>query len=796
LLVNLAPLFPALLCVGCGSIGGVGNPVREVLGHYTIVSLLGAGGMGEVYLADDPRLGRRVAIKVLPDSGSDGDARRRMLREARAVAALDHPNVCTIYEVGEHEGRPYIVMQYIEGETLFERLQQGQMSLAECLDVGMQVAAALDEAHSRGIVHRDVKPPNIILTPRGLVKVLDFGLAKFSESTDRPNDLTMSKPGAVTGTAPYMSPEQLRSAPIDGRSDIFSLGVVLYEMAAGRRPFDRDSAVTTITAILFEEPAPLAGEEYAPLAPIVRRALAKEPSRRFPTAALMREALQHALDRPRARPKRNPTDEVDVTQRIAAPVIARAKTRIASLAVLPLPGDTRPEVEYLVYGLSEGIVNALSQMRRLRVLASTTVARYAGADIEPRQVGRELNVDAVVGVRARVEGDALFVDVSLIATEGEGPLWTSHFTRPVREVTALAETIAREVGDRVRERMSGAVSKRAATTAKKKRAADPEAQQLFLKGRFQWIKRHPEAVKQAMSFFQQAVEADPMFAQPYAGLADAFLMLGFMQALPARDILPKCKAAAQRAIELDPTLSDPHATLGYAAGLFEWNWETAQRELDEAMRMNANNPWAPHWLGLLSCGRGQTKRGLELIELAQTLDPLSPIIAIAAGIPLHVSRCYDAAVRCFQSVLDTEMSFAPGHYYIGLAYEQLGQYDEAIRHFEKLFEIAGPVALYLGALAHCYGAAGRTAQAEGVLEQLRALGKQRYITPFSFLMAYLGLGRDEEALGALEAALEERNAWLWFLPIDPRYDRLRGDPRFAALVERHGLSAYLATDGC
>jgi TolB-like protein/tetratricopeptide (TPR) repeat protein/predicted Ser/Thr protein kinase len=776
----------------------VSNPVREVLGHYTIVSLLGAGGMGEVYLADDPRLGRRVAIKVLPAGDSrDDEAKRRMLREARAVAALDHPNVCTIYEVGEHEGRPYIVMQYIEGETLFERLQQGQMSLAECVDIGSQVAAALDEAHSRGIVHRDVKPPNIIITPRGLVKVLDFGLAKFSDHSNQPTDLLLSKPGVITGTAPYMSPEQLRSSPVDGRSDIFSLGVVLYEMATGSRPFDRESAVSTITAILFEEPAPIEGEEYAPLAPIVRRALAKEPAKRFPTAAMLRDALQHAVERTRARPKRPRTDELDVTQRMAAPVVPRAKTRIASLAVLPLPtGELRPEHEYLVYGLSEGIVNALSQTRRLRVLASTTVARYVGADVEPRQVGRELNVDAVVGVRARVEGDALSVDVSLIATEGEAPLWTSHFARAVREVAALAETIAREVSDRVRERMSGAVSKRSATTAKKKRAVDPEAQQLFLKGRFQWIKRHPEAIKQAMNFFQKAVEADPMFAPPYAGLADAFLMLGFMQALPAREVLPKCKAAAQRAIELDPALSDPHATLGYAAGLFEWDWETAQRELEEAMRMNENNAWAPHWLGLLSCGRGETRRGLELIEWAMTLDPLSPIVAIAAGIPLHVARCYDAAVMRFQSVLDTEMSFAPGHYYIGLAYEQLRQYDEAIRHFEKLPEIAGPVALYLGALGHCYGVAGRTAQAEGVLEQLHALSKQRYITPYSFLMVYLGLGRHDEALASLEAALEERNAWLWFLPIDPRYDRLREDPRFAPLVERHGLSAFIAVDGC
>jgi eukaryotic-like serine/threonine-protein kinase len=757
----------------------VDSAVREHVGHYRIVSLIGTGGMGDVYLADDPRLGRQVAVKILSESVSrDVDAKRRMVREARAVAALDHPNVCTIHEVGEHEGRPYIVMQYIEGETLFARMERTRLGLLETRDIAMQIASALDHAHARGVVHRDIKPLNVILSPEGLVKVLDFGLAKFAEASDEVTDVLVSKTGVIAGTAPYMSPEQLRGTAIDGRSDLFSLGIMLYEIAAGHRPFDRNSAVATITAILFEEPAPIDNDEFAPMAPIIRRLLAKEPAKRFPTAAILREALQQVHEK-----------KVRSGTRAAAPPApsGRVKTRIESLAVLPLAGDgATSELEYVMYGLSEGIVRTLAQTRKLRVIASTTVARFAGGNVDPHQAGRELGVDAVVGVRARVDGEQLYVDAELIPTAGGAALWSSQYMRPIRDVASLADTIAGDVAERVRERTGSSAARR---PSRKKRAVDPEAEHLFLKGRFQWIKRHPDAIRAAMSYFQQAVEQDPFFALPYAGLADAFVMLGFMQALPPRDILPKAKAAARRAIELDPQLADPHATLGYAAGLFEWDWDTAVRELEEAMRLNPSYPWAPHWLGLLYCGRADTPRALELIERACVLDPLSPIINVAAGIPLHCARRYDEAIARYRPVLETETAFAPAHYYIGLSLEQRHDYKEAIRHMERLLEIAGPASIYMGALGHCYAAAGRRADAERLLEQLTAHSQERYITPFASCVTYTGLGRFDEALAALEASLEERNAWMWFLSVDPRFDPLRQDPRFVALVGRYGLPA-------
>ena len=763
------------------------------LGHIRILSLIGAGGMGEVYLGSDDNLGRRVAVKILPESFSrDADARLRMQREARAVATLDHPNVCTIYDVGDYEGRPYIVMQFVEGETLADRLQQSRMSLSEVLDVTTQVGAALDEAHSHGIVHRDIKPMNIMLTTRGQVKVLDFGLAKFTGSIESAVDLK-SRTGIVTGTAPYMSPEQLRGSSVDTRTDIFSLGVVLYEMATGRRPFERSSTVATITAILFEDADPIEEAPFDSLWPIVRRAIAKEPSKRFPTAAMLLDAIQDLKSRPRSGSRRVPVSDLEKTETIERPsTTPRPRKRIDSLAVLPsVSGPLEPGLEYLVYGLTEGVAHGLAQVRKLRVVSAGTSSIVHGAEPDPREAGRELNVSTIVVVRARVDGEHLHADVDLVNTNDGALLWSSRYTRGVREIALLAESIADDVAERVR---AGSSSASRRVTTRKKRAVDTEAQQLYLKGRFQWIKRHPEAVKQAMHLFQQAVERDPSFALPYAGLADSFVMLGFMQALPPREILPKVKAAARRAIDLDPLLAEPHATLGYAAGLFEWDYETAQRELEEAMHLNPNYAWAPHWLGILMCGRGEARRGLELIDLSKELDPLSPIINVGSGIPYHVARRYDEAVAYYRAVLEMDSSLAPGYYYLAMSLEMRGDYDEAVRAMQKATEIAGPAPIFLGGLAHVLALAGRPAEAEQLVEQLHAAARQRYVSPYSFFVAHQGLGQNDLALAALEQSLGEHNAWIWFLPIDPRFDAIRDEPRFVALMEQYRLSPRISAD--
>lgn len=632
------------------------------LGHYRIVSPLGAGGMGEVYLATDTRLNRSVAIKILPPgTNEDEGAQQRMLREARMIATIDHPNVCTIYEIGTDGERPYIAMQYIQGETLAQRMGRGALSLAETIDVAGQITAALAEAHARGVVHRDIKPGNIMISSAGIVKVLDFGLAKsFLRDRDDATEVVISTPGLIVGTTPYMSPEQLRAEPLDGRSDIFSLGVVLYEIAAGKRPFDRPTAAAMISAILVDDPAPLDRSELSALGPLILRALAKRPDRRFPSAAAMHEAVAAAgKRRRRAAPRRRPVSPDAATQVVSA--------------VRPPSSSSR---------------------------------------------------------------------------------------------------------------------KRAATTpaATNVHAPDPEAEKLYLRGRAQWNKRHPEAVRQAIALFHEAVEVDPMHAGSYAGLADAYLMLGFLQVIPPRDVIPKAKAAARRAIELAPHLAEPHASLGYIAALFDWDWPAAQRGLQEAMRLNPEYAWAPHWYGLVAASKSPDE-ALPHVTRARDLDPLSPIIHTAIGIVHHYRRDYPAALRSYTQLLDSEAAFAPAHYYIGLTYEQMGKYDEATFNFRRSTEIAGRGWLFLGALGHCHGVSGRHELARELLQELEAQQRERYISAYNVMLVHLGLDDVDAALQWLELALEERASPLWFAPIEPRLDGIRHDPRYRDLVARYGLEA-------
>jgi tetratricopeptide (TPR) repeat protein len=640
----------------------------ETLGHYRIVSPLGAGGMGEVYLATDTRLNRSVALKILPPAtNADEEAQQRMLREARMVATIDHPNVCTIYEIGTDDERPYIAMQYIQGETLADRMRRGALSLAEIVDVGGQITAALAEAHARGIVHRDIKPGNIMISSSGIVKVLDFGLAKsFLRDQNDATEIVISTPGLIVGTTPYMSPEQLRAEPLDGRSDIFSLGVVLYEMAAGKRPFDRASAGATIGAILVEDPPPLDKPELAALEDVILRAVAKRPDGRFPTAAAMHDALTAAgKKRRRAAPKR-PAASPD------------AATEIASAAVRPPSSTTRKR-----------------------------------------------------------------------------PAKTAAIAPSTRRRTIAAEY-----------------------------APDPEAEKLYLRGRAQWNKRHPEALRQAIALFHEAVEIDPMHANAYAGLADAYMLLGFLQVIPPCDVVPKAKASARRAIELAPGLAEPHASLGYMAGMFDWDWPTAQRELQEAMRLNPEYPWAPHWCGIVAAPKSLDE-ALQYVTRARDLDPLSPIIHTAVGIAHHLRRDYNAALRIYRQILDSEAAFAPAHYYIGLTYEQLGKYDEAMLNLSRAAEIAGRGWLFLGALGHCHAVSGRRELALTLLSEAEEQQRERYVSAFNIMLVHLGLGDVDAALQWVERAAEERSASLWHAAVDPRLDRIRDDPRYRALVTRY-----------
>ena len=746
-----------------------------VLGHYRIVSALGAGGMGEVFLATDTRLNRQVAIKLLPQSQAGEEAQKRMLREARMVATIEHPNVCTIFEIGDDAGRPFIAMQYVQGETLSERSARGPMTPAEVAEIGAQVTAALAEAHSRGIVHRDIKPGNIMITPAGLVKVLDFGLAKsFDTNMDSATELIISTPGMVAGTVPYMSPEQLRAEPVDGRSDLFSLGIVLYELLTGRRPFDRPTAIAVITAIQHEDPLPPQSESPS-LDRLILRALAKPLARRFASASEMHEALAKiARRKTRATPAR-----------AKSRTTAAGPQRIASLALLPLSADIDDEnFVYLEDGVLDRVTARLSQIPKLRVIAHSTAMRYRGQNVDRAAVAAQLKVDALITGHLSVASQILKLSLELAGAKDGTVLWRGDFERTGREIEALAVEVAAQIAGKIREHSSAAPSR---PRTRVQNAVDPAAEKLYLRGRLQWNKRHPEAVRQAIASFQEAVETDPTYANAHAGLADAYLMLAFLQALPPSAAVPKAKAAAMRAIELDESMAEPHASLGYSAGFLEWDWAVAEREFNEAMRLNPNYSWAPHWYGLLLAPRSSFEKALHYLTLARDLDPLSPIITAAIGSPYHLHRRFEEAARIYATVLESEPTFAPAHFYLGQAYEQLGRFEDAIRHIERASEIAGDTSTFIGTFGHCLARSGRRGDAEAVLKQMTETGRIRYTSPYHFMLVHLGLGNYDEAVTQLGAALEEHTSWLYLIPRDPRFDPLRDRRDFRDMVSSHGL---------
>jgi eukaryotic-like serine/threonine-protein kinase len=752
-----------------------------VVGHYEIVSALGAGGMGEVFLARDTRLNRQVAIKLLLQSSLDEESQKRMLREARMVATIDHPNVCTIFEIGDDNGRPYIVMQYVQGESLSDRLSKGPMNAVEATAAARQIAAALAEAHGRGIVHRDVKPGNVMIGSGGFVKVLDFGLAKTFVEQDLagPTELMISTPGLVAGTIPYMSPEQLRAEPLDGRSDVFSLGIMLYEMIAGRRPFDRPTAAATISAILHEDPAPLKTGSTA-LDRLIARALTKQVTRRATAVELLEAFDTIGRRKPRTAAAHTKTEKV-----------AAGGGQIRSLAILPLDAAIADEnLAYLEEGLLERMIARLSHVPKLRVIAQGTVMRYRGRDVAHAEIARQLGVDALITGRVAASMESLKLQLQMNETASDRVVWRAEFERSGREVEALAVEVAAQVADTIRQPTTtgGSTSSRRRTARPAPAAVDPAAEKLYLRGRIQWNKRHPEAVRRAIASFQEALEIDPTYAIAHAGLADVYLMLAFLQALPTSDAIPKAKAAALRAIELDPSLAEPHASLGYAAGFMEWDWPVAERELKEAMRLNPNYSWAPHWYGLQLAPRGSFESSLHHLTLARDLDPLSPIITAAIGSPYHLHRRFQEAVRIYANVLDSEPAFAPAHFYIGQSYEQLGRYDDAQRHMNRAGEIAGDDATFAGSIGHCYARSGDRAAAEDLLASLHRRAAERYTSPYHFMLINLGLGRFEEALTWLEQALDQHTSWLYLTPRDPRLDPLRGLTAFRDMVARYGLA--------
>lgn len=758
------------------------------LSHYRILAPLGAGGMGRVFLAHDEVLGRSVALKLLPDElQSDPEARERLLREARAAAWLAHPNVCAIHAIAEDAGRFFIVMQHVEGEPLAERIRRGALPIAEAVDTAIQIARALAAAHARSLVHRDVKPQNVIVGPGGRVTVLDFGLAKLSAHGDAGASPELTRSGVISGTPPYMSPEQLRGEPLDGRSDLFSLGIVLFEMLTGRRPFEGELTAQLVVAILVQPHPPL--RSLLPAAPpelelAVDRALAKQRELRYPSAEELIADLQ-AATLADSSPSGTTVSSRSVTRVLPAAGRRPRRTRraIDSVIVLPLAGEASAEDDYLAEGIVEGTIRRLSGLPRLRVMARTTAFRYRDSALDPLAIGAELGVRAVLsGVLVR-RGGTLALSLELADVEDGSLVWTERYQGTEAELAELTDRIGEQAALALRPRLTA--SQRIRLGARHRCA--PAAYELYLKGLFQWNRREPAALAAAIALFQQANEADPAFAEPYAGLAEAYVYLGFLEVSAPRDAFPRARAAARRALEFDPTIADSHAALGWMAALHDWDWVEAERELRLAIGLNPSSAIAHHWLGLVLSMRRDFAAASPELDFAFELDPLSPIMATALGL----TRCHrgdvEGAIRLYRDAFEANRHFVPLHFYLGVALDAAGRHVEALEQFDEATRLSPQGTIWLSGRGHCLGRMGRQEEARAILAGLLEQRERQYASAWAIALVQLGLGEDGAALDWLDRAGEERAAWLATLAVDSRWDRLRGDPRLGATLARLGL---------
>lgn len=784
------------------------------LRHYRIICPIGSGGMGEVYLAQDTKLNRRVAVKVLPYAmSSDPDSNRRFSREARAAAALDHPNICSIYEVGEEDGNFFIVMQYVEGDTLAEKLAHDGLSATEALDIAIQMADALDEAQGQGIVHRDIKPSNIIVNKKGKLKILDFGLAKFVESKSEDETAKLlSTSGAVMGTVPYMSPEQVRGKKLDTRTDIFSLGVVLYEMLSGRQPFSRESNAETISAILNDEPA--MSDIPIEFRPIVERALTKNVEKRYQTAADLLAGLKcletettsagHAA-RSSAVVTRIITGDqpvssaeyivnqvrshrlVALTALVIVALIAGAfgyfgyyaagpGDQIESIAVMPFVNDGgNAEVEYLSDGMTESLINSLSQLPKLNIKARSSVFRYKGIDKPPQQIAAELKVQAILIGHVVQRGEQLLLSLELIDATTENVIWTEQYNRTSTDLVSLQAEIARDVSNKLRVKLS--VSEEQLLT--KNYTNNDDAYRLYLQGRFFLNNRTSKDFERAISYFNQAISIDENYALAYVGLAETFATSANYNFTPPAESMPKAKENALRALSLDSQLAEAHTALGGILLNFEFDFAGAETAFMRAIEISPNYPLAHQYRGNLLACLGRHDEAIAYTRRALEIDPLSVTVNEAFGARLFIARRYDESIEQLRKVVELDPNYASVHDILGYVYWVKGDHAALIEEFARARELYGvPAGAKL--IRDSFNKGGW----ENYLRTIVGTDVPFPVRPYVHVIFQTKLGNKEKAIEKLYEAYENRESNLLFVKVDPRLDDLRGEPRFQEFLQK------------
>jgi serine/threonine-protein kinase len=819
----------------------------ETISHYRILSKLGAGGMGEVYLAEDLNLGRRVALKLLPAKFTQDPERvRRFEQEARAASATSHPNILTIYEIGQVETETgvmhFMAMEFVEGQTLRQRLKHG-LNQDEAIEVAIQIASALAAAHTVGITHRDIKPENIMLRHDGYVKILDFGLAKLTETaflqgvdpsvtyaetaedpfddryaTALPGPQKETNPGVILGTVSYMSPEQARGLKVDTRTDIFSFGIVLFEMIAGRSPFEGKTTADMMVSILDRQAPPIS--RYVRNAPgelerIISKALVKNRDERYQLAAAMLADLKRLqrrmlLDAGQEQTTELSADEVaaqqrrhssrdsgpkDLGQRDLGRTTTSGSNRLSSgsqrapldsLAVLPFfttSGD--PNAAYLADGIPESLIINLSRLSELRVMAWSTVMRFRGREGEAIEIGRDLGVRAIFAGRMYQFGEDLVIKTELVDVNDGSQLWGAQYRRKLDDLGAIEQELSLEICERLKVRLNEEERRRLA----KRYTENAAAYQAYLKGRYYWNQRTARALRKAIESFEEAIKLDEDYALAYTGLADCYCLVSIYGAAPPKALMPRAKAAAMKALELDDGLAEAHTSLAAALAWFDWNWEASEREFKRAIELNPHYAVAHHWYGsVLLSAQGRFDEALASETRALGLEPLSLVINSNLGFICYQASRFAEAIEHLRRTLEMDDNFVYARFHLGLCHAHRGDYDNAIAELKLAIEQAGGRgALIQAALGYAYAVAGRRDEALQILAQLQTFPMNRDVSPFYLAMVHAGLGDEEQALKWLESACEERYNWMVWLGVEPMFKNLRGAAPFEAMLQRVGL---------
>jgi serine/threonine protein kinase/Tfp pilus assembly protein PilF len=785
--------------------------IGQTISHYRIIEKIGAGGMGEVYHAYDERLERDVALKVLHPGMLTGEAARRRFRnEALALSKLNHPNIATVHDFDSQEGMDFLIMEYVAGETLSEKLHGGSLAETEVARLGLQLAEGLVAAHEQGIIHRDLKPSNTRLTTDGRLKILDFGLAKLvqspTETTETAQTISMYETQGLVGTLPYMAPEQLRGESVDARTDIWSAGGLLYRMATGRAAFSGVESAKLITSILTAAPAPPRGVNQhlsSGLENIILKCLEKDPENRYQSAKELTVDLRRLLT-PSTATHVIPQRRMSATKRISivtASVVVlialilglnpggvrdklfggEAHAPIRSLVVLPLAnlsGD--PEQEYFADGMTEALITDLSKIRSLKVISRTSSMRYKEAKKTLPQIAQELRVDGVVQGSVMRVGDRVRISAQLIYGPNDKNLWAENYERDFKDILALQGEVAQAIVNEIRIEVTPEEQTRLATA----QPVNAEAYQLYLKGRFFWSKATEEDYRTAKKYFDRALEIDPTYALAFSGLANYFWAT---DELSPQVAMPRAKDYALKALALDDTLSDAHTTLANVKFNGDWDWQGAEKEFKRAIALNPSDAEGHRAYSVFLSAMGRPEEAIREIQTAQRLDPLSLITSSDVGWAFYFTRRYDRAIEQCQQTLELDPNFVGAHDCLGSAYLAKGNYAKAIEECQRATTGSGNDLLRATGLARAYALAGRTAKAREVLRTLHSESERRYVPPYFLATVCAALGEKDEAFTWLEKAYEVRDTNLTWLKVDDSVDSLRSDERFREMLSRIGL---------